>query len=141
MNQYDRMSSGFWLLFSGYICVESFRLPLGSFRDPGPGFLPLLVGILLALVLTSACTLRASKPPATQATATSELQFATSTTVSDAVATQTAAVKPAVATATTEPKQAEQPTTAPTKAAEVAQPAASCAAASRRCTRTAGRGA
>ena len=80
-----------------------------------------LVGILLALVLTSACTLRASKPPATQATATSELQFATSTTVSDAVATQTAAVKPAVATATTEPKQAEQATTAPTKAAEVAQ--------------------
>ncbi len=70
-----------------------------------------LAGILLALVLTSACSLRASKPPASQATATSELQFlATSTTVSDAVATQTAAVKPAVATATTEPKQVEQPT-------------------------------
>lgn len=75
-----------------------------------------LVGILLALVLTSACTLRASKPPATQATATSELQFLTPTTISGAVATQTAAVKPAVATATSEPKQVGQPTTAPTQA-------------------------
>jgi nucleoid-associated protein YgaU len=75
-----------------------------------------MVGILLALVLTSACTLRASKPPASQATATSELLFLTSTTVSDAVATQTAAVKPAVATATTEPKAVEQPTAAPTEA-------------------------
>lgn len=69
-----------------------------------------MVGILLALVLTSACTLRASKPPATQATATSELQFATSTSVSGALATQTAAAKPAVATATPEPKAVDQPT-------------------------------
>lgn len=72
-----------------------------------------LVGILLALVLTSACTLRASKPPATEATATSELSFITPTTVSDAVATQTAAVNPAVATATTQPQEVAQPTAAP----------------------------
>jgi hypothetical protein len=73
-----------------------------------------LIGILLTLVLTSACTLRASKPPALQPTATSELLFlSTATTVAGAVATQTAAVQPAVATATTAP---EQP------AARVAQP-------------------
>ena len=64
MNKNDRMSSGVWLLFSGYICVESLRLPLGSFRDPGPGFLPLLVGILLAaLTLVSFFQARPGKAP------------------------------------------------------------------------------
>lgn len=73
-----------------------------------------MVGILLTLVLTSACTLRASKPPSLQATATSEMQFLTPTSFADAVATQTAAVKPAIATATTAPQaQPEQPTAAP----------------------------
>jgi hypothetical protein len=50
MKRYDQIGSGVWLLFAGYICVESIRLPLGSFRDPGPGFLPLLVGILLGIL-------------------------------------------------------------------------------------------
>ncbi len=48
MNRYDRTSSLVWLTFSSLICIESFRLPLGSVREPGPGFLPLLVGIILA---------------------------------------------------------------------------------------------
>ncbi len=71
-----------------------------------------MVGILLALVLTTACTLRASKPPAPAATATSELSFlVTPTTIADAIATQTAAAKPAIATATSAPQvQPEQPT-------------------------------
>ena len=74
-----------------------------------------MVGILLTLVLTSACTLRASRPPSLQATATSEFQFLTPTSFADAVATQTAAVKPAIATATAEPQQPEvaQPTAVP----------------------------
>lgn len=63
----------------------------------------LLVGIMLVLVLTSACTLRASKAPDVQATPTSETLFLTPTSIADAVATQTAAVKPAIATATPEP--------------------------------------
>ena len=62
MKKYDQMSSGIWLLFAMYICVESIRLPLGSFRDPGPGFLPLLVGILLgALSLISFFQARTAK--------------------------------------------------------------------------------
>jgi putative tricarboxylic transport membrane protein len=48
MKKYDRITSVVWLGFAVYICVESIRLPLGSFHDPGPGFLPLLVGIILA---------------------------------------------------------------------------------------------
>ena len=71
-----------------------------------------MVGILLTLVLTSACTLRASKPPSQDVTATSELQFLTPTSIADALSTQTAAAMPAIATATPEPI-VEQPTAAP----------------------------
>lgn len=69
-----------------------------------------LAGLFLALMLTSACTLRASKAPALTPSPTSELLFLTSTPVADALATQTAAAKPAVATATPEPQP--QPTEA-----------------------------
>jgi putative tricarboxylic transport membrane protein len=48
MKRYDQISSLIWLVFAIYICVESIRLPLGSWRDPGPGFLPLFVGLILA---------------------------------------------------------------------------------------------
>ncbi len=71
----------------------------------------LLVGIVSVLMLSSACTLRASKAPELQATPTSELLFMTPTSVSDAIATQTAAARPAVATAT--PEQAPAATEAP----------------------------
>ncbi len=36
--------------FCLYICIESLRLPLGSWRDPGPGFLPLGAGICLGIL-------------------------------------------------------------------------------------------
>lgn len=48
MNQYDPASSLAWLAFSSFICVESLPLPLWFLREPSPGFLPLLVGVLLA---------------------------------------------------------------------------------------------
>jgi hypothetical protein len=70
-----------------------------------------MVVVLVMLVMSSACTLSASKPPV-QATPTGELNFMTPTTVAGAIATQTAIAKaPQVATATPEP-----PTAAPTKA-------------------------
>ncbi len=47
MRRYDQMSSLVWLAFAIYICIESSRLSFGSFDRPGPGFLPLLVGVLL----------------------------------------------------------------------------------------------
>ena len=43
------MSSLVWLVFAIYICIESSRLSFGSFHNPGPGFLPLLVGLLLGI--------------------------------------------------------------------------------------------
>ena len=48
MKRNDQISSLIWFFFAVYICIESIRLPLGSWRDPGPGFLPLLVGLILA---------------------------------------------------------------------------------------------
>ncbi len=35
------------LIFSFVVCYEACRLPLGSFKKPGPGFFPLLLGITL----------------------------------------------------------------------------------------------
>ncbi len=49
MKKYDQISSLLWLLFAIYICIESFRLPLGSWRDPGAGFLPLGSGLCLGV--------------------------------------------------------------------------------------------
>jgi len=45
-----QISSLVWLIFSVFIAVESLRMPVGSWRDPGPGFLPLGTGILLGVL-------------------------------------------------------------------------------------------
>jgi putative tricarboxylic transport membrane protein len=44
----QKLSSLFWLTLGILICIGSFRLNLGSFRNPGPGFLPFICGALLA---------------------------------------------------------------------------------------------
>jgi len=54
MKKYDRVSSLVWLSFAFYIGIESLRLPLGSWRDPGAGFLPLGAGICLAILSLTA---------------------------------------------------------------------------------------
>jgi putative tricarboxylic transport membrane protein len=48
--KYDQISSLVWILLAVYIVVESLRLPLGSWRDPGPGFLPLGSGLGLGIL-------------------------------------------------------------------------------------------
>ena len=63
MKKYDQMSSVVWFIFAIYICVESLRLPLGSWRDPGPGFLPIGSGIFLA-ILSSVAFFRARQDDA-----------------------------------------------------------------------------
>jgi len=50
MKKYDQIGKLFLLLFAIFICVESGRLPLGSFQDPGPGFLPLGSGIFIGVL-------------------------------------------------------------------------------------------
>ena len=62
MKNPDRKSSLVWLVFAGLICIESLRLPIGSLREPGPGFLPLFVGFLL-VGLSLVCFLQARLEP------------------------------------------------------------------------------
>jgi putative tricarboxylic transport membrane protein len=54
----DQLSSLFWLAISIFVCVESIQAHVGSFRSPGPGFLPfwsavVLGGLAMVLAVTS----------------------------------------------------------------------------------------
>jgi putative tricarboxylic transport membrane protein len=64
----DRAGSLFWLLFGIVVAIASYRLGLGSVREPGTGFLTFGAGLLLGAL--SVCTLfqgvrkeRATKQP------------------------------------------------------------------------------
>jgi hypothetical protein len=48
MKKTDQWSGLFLLLIAGLICWGAFLLPYGNVRNPGPGFYPLWLGILLA---------------------------------------------------------------------------------------------
>ena len=58
MGKADRISGLFWFLFSVAIGIESYRLGLGTLRQPGPGFLffwtSVAVGIMSLVVLVRA---------------------------------------------------------------------------------------
>jgi len=43
----DKITSLFFLLFSIYVCIESYRLGLGTFSNPEAGLFPFISGILL----------------------------------------------------------------------------------------------
>jgi putative tricarboxylic transport membrane protein len=47
MTTYDRMSTLFWIIVAIAICIESIRLGLGSFSNPGPGLVPFGSGLIL----------------------------------------------------------------------------------------------
>jgi len=46
----DEGSSLVWLGLSVLICIGSVRLSLGSFHNPGPGFLPFIAGSVLGVL-------------------------------------------------------------------------------------------
>lgn len=50
MRKNDLISSLFFSVCGLLITVGSLRMPIGRLGEPGPGFLPLTVGILLALM-------------------------------------------------------------------------------------------
>ncbi len=58
MSKADRISGIFWFIFSGLICIESYRLGLGSLHQPGPGFLFFWTAAAMA-VLSVAVVVRA----------------------------------------------------------------------------------
>jgi putative tricarboxylic transport membrane protein len=50
MIKYDRMSSLFSLGFAFAICLESIRIGPGALSNPGPGFVPLICGLVLGII-------------------------------------------------------------------------------------------
>ncbi len=52
MSNKDFFSSFFWILCSALIILGSLRLQVGEPQNPGPGFLPLLVGALMGICST-----------------------------------------------------------------------------------------
>ena len=58
MSKADRISGIFWLFFSGLICIESYRMGLGTLHQPGPGFLffwtAVTMGILSIVIFVRA---------------------------------------------------------------------------------------
>ena len=48
MMTHYRAGSIFWLILGLYIILNAYRLGIGSFRQPGPGFIFFLSGLLLA---------------------------------------------------------------------------------------------
>jgi putative tricarboxylic transport membrane protein len=56
MNFRDQLSGFFWLVISIFVCVESIKSGVGTFRFPGPGFLPFWSGVglgTLAIILVA----------------------------------------------------------------------------------------
>ena len=50
MGKLDRASGIFWLAVSVSVCIQAHRLGLGSFQNPGPGFLFFWCGIILGVL-------------------------------------------------------------------------------------------
>jgi putative tricarboxylic transport membrane protein len=46
----EEASSLVWLVLAFIICIGSLRLSLGSFRNPGPGFMPFITGSILGIL-------------------------------------------------------------------------------------------
>ena len=67
MRKADQISGIFWLFFSVFISIESYRLGLGTLHQPGPGFLffwtAAAMGILSAAVIVRAWTGRKTGEP------------------------------------------------------------------------------
>jgi heme A synthase len=50
MRTHHRVGSIFWLVIGIYIAISAYRLGLGSFRQPGPGFIFFLMALLLIIL-------------------------------------------------------------------------------------------
>lgn len=49
----ETTAAGFWLVFSGYVAWESYRLGLSALHRPGPGFFPFIAATGIALIAAS----------------------------------------------------------------------------------------
>jgi putative tricarboxylic transport membrane protein len=67
MGMADRISGIFWLLFSMFVSIESYRLGLGNLHQPGPGFIffwtAVAMGVLSVTVFVRAWTSKRTEEP------------------------------------------------------------------------------
>ena len=67
MGRADRISGMFWLLFSVFISIDSYRMGLGTLHQPGPGFLffwtAVVMGILSIVVFVRAWAGKSAEGP------------------------------------------------------------------------------
>jgi len=45
----DQISGLFWLGISIFVSLESYKVGIGTFQSPGPGFLPFVGGVILGI--------------------------------------------------------------------------------------------
>jgi putative tricarboxylic transport membrane protein len=67
MARYDRIFAFLWIALGVFQCAESFSLGLGSIMEPGPGFMPFVMGalmIVLAIALLLESFFEMRKTPA-----------------------------------------------------------------------------
>jgi putative tricarboxylic transport membrane protein len=50
MKKYEILAAGFWIANSLLVVGLAYQLGVGTFRAPGPGLMPLLLGLLLLLI-------------------------------------------------------------------------------------------
>lgn len=63
----------FWLIFAIYISIESYRLDLGRWGMPGPGYFPFGLGILLGIISLFSL-IKALKEPSSRKTTVESLK-------------------------------------------------------------------
>src|SRR3989304_9406880 len=66
MGKHDRISAIFWLLFGVFILWGGQSYPMGSFREPGGGLYPTLLGSLL-IILASILLIDSRRNPLDEA--------------------------------------------------------------------------
>jgi hypothetical protein len=57
MSLRDQLSGFFWLALAVFICLISVPIGIGSFRTPGPGFLPFWAGVALGILSIAVVTM------------------------------------------------------------------------------------
>ena len=70
MERYDRIFSFIWIALGVAQCVESVNFGLGSVSEPGTGFMPFVMGLVIillavSLLIEATFTLKKSPPPKT----------------------------------------------------------------------------
>lgn len=61
--QRERFINLFWLLFAVYVSIESYRLDLGTWGMPGPGYFPFGASLLLGIISLSTFVNSLKKAP------------------------------------------------------------------------------